>query len=102
LGLLAQAVKKPRSINASRGFIAAHFTQLRWLRQQRSVAPWPRRKRAPVKIRTSNLLIRSQMLYPVELRVLKRVTNVRRKPGPSNQAPVSAVESPLRRAILWP
>jgi hypothetical protein len=26
---------------------------------------------APVKIRTSNLLIRSQMLYPVELRVLK-------------------------------
>ena len=25
---------------------------------------------APVKIRTSNLLIRSQMLYPVELRVL--------------------------------
>ena len=28
-------------------------------------------KSAPVKIRTSNLLIRSQMLYPVELRVLK-------------------------------
>jgi hypothetical protein len=27
--------------------------------------------RAPVKIRTSNLLIRSQMLYPVELRALK-------------------------------
>ena len=26
---------------------------------------------APVKIRTSNLLIRSQMLYPVELRVLR-------------------------------
>jgi hypothetical protein len=25
-------------------------------------------KSAPVKIRTSNLLIRSQMLYPVELR----------------------------------
>src|SRR5664279_2674899 len=29
------------------------------------------RNGAPVKIRTSNLLIRSQMLYPVELRVLK-------------------------------
>ena len=28
----------------------------------------PDRERAPVKIRTSNLLIRSQMLYPVELR----------------------------------
>src|SRR5439155_7647092 len=27
-------------------------------------------KSAPVKIRTSNLLIRSQMLYPVELRAL--------------------------------
>jgi hypothetical protein len=26
---------------------------------------------APVKIRTSNLLIRSQMLYPVELRALR-------------------------------
>jgi hypothetical protein len=26
---------------------------------------------APVKIRTSNLLIRSQMLYPVELRALE-------------------------------
>ena len=30
------------------------------------------RESAPVKIRTSNLLIRSQMLYPVELRALKR------------------------------
>ena len=32
---------------------------------------------APVRIRTSNLLIRSQMLYPVELRVLrlKRATS---------------------------
>src|SRR5207237_95397 len=30
-----------------------------------------RKKSAPVKIRTSNLLIRSQMLYPVELRALR-------------------------------
>ena len=30
-----------------------------------------KKKRAPVRIRTSNLLIRSQMLYPVELRALK-------------------------------
>ena len=29
------------------------------------------KKSAPVKIRTSNLLIRSQMLYPVELRAPK-------------------------------
>ena len=29
---------------------------------------------APVRIRTSNLLIRSQMLYPVELRVLRLKT----------------------------
>ena len=29
---------------------------------------------APVKIRTSNLLIRSQMLYPVELRALRKST----------------------------
>ena len=28
-----------------------------------------RKHGAPVRIRTSNLLIRSQMLYPVELRV---------------------------------
>jgi hypothetical protein len=33
---------------------------------------------APVKIRTSNLLIRSQMLYPVELRARGRVINERR------------------------
>src|SRR5882762_1418340 len=31
----------------------------------------PGRRSAPVGIRTSNLLIRSQMLYPVELRALK-------------------------------
>ena len=31
---------------------------------------------APVRIRTSNLLIRSQMLYPVELRALKEGENV--------------------------
>jgi hypothetical protein len=32
-----------------------------------------RKESAPVKIRTSNLLIRSQMLYPVELRALKPI-----------------------------
>jgi hypothetical protein len=37
--------------------------------------PFPR-KSAPVRIRTSNLLIRSQMLYPVELRVLRLKTDI--------------------------
>ena len=40
-------------------------SSLRW-QENLLIQEW----RAPVKIRTSNLLIRSQMLYPVELRVL--------------------------------
>ena len=39
--------------------------------RQVAAATAPQRRFAPVKIRTSNLLIRSQMLYPVELRALK-------------------------------
>jgi hypothetical protein len=42
------------------------------------------------------------MLYPVELRVLKRVTNVRRKPEPSNERGVTGLESLPPRTILWP
>src|SRR2546423_6889069 len=37
--------------------------------------------RAPVKIRTSNLLIRSQMLYPVELRVRRERLICGGRPG---------------------
>ena len=35
-------------------------------------------ERAPERIRTTNLLIRSQMLYPVELRALVKSGNLRR------------------------
>ena len=42
---------------------------------------------APERIRTTNLLIRSQMLYPVELRAPEREgINLRRRQRPSNQA----------------
>ena len=41
----------------------------------------PHDRRAPVKIRTSNLLIRSQMLYPVELRVLRERLICGGRPG---------------------
>src|SRR5438309_8869530 len=41
--------------------------------------------RAPVVIRTPNLLIRSQMLYPVELRAPEQA-NLRRKAERSNNA----------------
>jgi hypothetical protein len=43
-------------------------------------------KSAPERIRTTNLLIRSQMLYPVELRAPERAANLRRKTRASNKA----------------
>ena len=55
LGRLAQLVSRHMKISPSRVFIITTLLHLT----------------APVKIRTSNLLIRSQMLYPVELRVLR-------------------------------
>jgi hypothetical protein len=59
-------------------------------------------RRAPVKIRTSNLLIRSQMLYPVELRALKRAGNLRRKGSGSNGWRIGQInaQSPRREAPL--
>ena len=70
--LIAQRTSQTRDRRAFRGCDGGSEEWCDCRAARRSSAAGALR-RAPVKIRTSNLLIRSQMLYPVELRALQRM-----------------------------
>ena len=81
------------------------FTGLPGPRRSKSAGDWllicpPILQRsAPVRIRTSNLLIRSQMLYPVELRVLRLKTGCELSRA---SAGVQYFPPPLQSSVLRP